>query len=136
MHADISWSLPKKQSRRHRKEFLPLVEYPKGTRKNALVAAIHMFKGDNPSQSFMDEIKKVRSFLHAESLVLLPFAHLSEDKSRTMELLEAFRLFSELRLMLAERFRTDVPMLPFGVDKYVDLKLKAHPYSVHYRDFL
>ncbi len=138
MHGDVCWKLAKKQKSKGSKMFLPLVEYREGSKTNAIIAKIHLFKGDEKIKKdiIIDEFRKVMALLKSESIALLPFAHLDEDTSATMEALRALGYLSELRAKLSEVFGIEVALIPFGVEKELTIRFKAHKYSAHFREFL
>lgn len=137
IHGDVRWKLAKRQKRASRK-FLRFAEFPEGDRKNAIITKIHLFKGDEKlgKDLFINELRKSIELLKAENVVILPFAHLDEDTALTMEALKAYRYLSNLRLVVAEEFGMQVPLIPFGVDKDIILRLKPHLYCAHFREFL
>ena len=138
VHGDVHWRLAKKQKSKGGKMFLPLVEYPEGNMTNAIIAKIHLFKGDEKIQEdlIIEEFHKCMALLKPENIALLPFAHLSEDTSITMDALTAQRYISGLRAKLSEVFGIEVALIPFGVEKELTIRLKAHQYSAHFREFI
>lgn len=138
IHGDVCWKLAKRQKSKGSKMFLPLVESPEGNKTNAIIAKIHLFKEDKNIRRglIIDEFRKGITLLKPENIVLLPFAHLDEDTSTTMDALEALRYLVELRTLISEACGIEVALIPFGVEKELTIRLKAHRYSAHFREFL
>lgn len=138
IHGDVCWKLAKRQKSKGSKMFLPLVESPEGNMANAIIAKIHLSKGDEKIKKdiIIEEFHKAIALLKSESIALLPFAHLDEDTSITMDALRALGYLSELKAKLSEVFGIEVALIPFGVEKELTIRFKAHKYSAHFREFL
>ena len=138
VHGDVCWKVAKKQKSKGSKMFLPLVESPEGSKTNAIIAKVHLFEGDEKirRELITEELHKAMALLKPENIVLLPFAHLDEDTSATMDAPRALRYFIELRTLISETCGIEVALIPFGVEKELTIRLKAHQYCVHFREFL
>jgi len=98
--------------------------------KNALVVFISVEKNDVKSREFInqvvDEILSIKSKVNASSIVVYPYAHLSQELARPDKALEVLNvLYEELR----KRSDVEVVKAPFGYYKAFTIKCFGHPLS-------
>ncbi|MCW3132147.1 MAG: threonine--tRNA ligase [Candidatus Methanospirare jalkutatii] len=103
----------------------------KGRAENALVIFTAVERGDAADAEFVlaEAVKETRSILEkvqAESVVVYPYAHLSNELATADESIEILRKFETA---LREALRCPVLRAPFGWYKAFTLKCKGHPLS-------
>lgn len=100
---------------------------------NCICALITIEKnddGEKTTKELSQEIIKMSKEVGIKNIVLLPFAHLSNNLADSKECIEIIDL-------LQERLRQDVIVLRshFGSDKELLLNICGHPGNVRYREF-
>lgn len=100
--------------------------------KDCIVALITVEKGDSVKTSFnlSEEIAKMCQEVGHRMVVLLPFAHLSNNLANTNEVI---KIISSTKENLSMNF--DVLKAHFGSHKQLLLDIYGHPGNARYREF-
>lgn len=101
--------------------------------KDCIVVLTTIEKGDDIqkfSSSLVDEINKMSKEVGHKNIVILPFAHLSNNLARAKEGIEAINLIEEKLKKDHSPIRAH-----FGSHKSLLLDIYGHPGNARYREF-
>ena len=101
--------------------------------KNCIVVLVTVEKGDNIFEiipRISEEIKKMAEEIKRKSVVILPFAHLSNNLASVKE---GINFITELEKALCKEL--DIIRDHFGSHKELLLNLYGHPGNARYREF-
>ncbi|ACB39672.1 threonine--tRNA ligase [Pyrobaculum neutrophilum] len=107
-----------------------------GGASNALVVFTTVERGDVPEEGFLRQIARdiveVAEKVKASSIVIYPYAHLSNELARPYA---AREIVNKLYEVVKSEFRGEVYKAPFGYYKAFELKCLGHPLSELSRSF-
>lgn len=101
--------------------------------ENILVLLIAVEKGDNEElgELAIAEVEKFMKILHANHLLIYPYAHLSKELAKPAEALSVIRRMEEH----AKKLKLEVYRAPFGWTKRFAISVKGHPLAEQSKSF-
>jgi hypothetical protein len=132
---EFSYSVvPTKIVKKRFGDLLPKLESPAPSKKfgRSSVFFICSEKGDEKLEltRVRDEIKRSANLVGENKVILVPFAHLSNN---TMEFKKARELIRNITTVVKLTTDLQVELVPFGPDKSLRLEVPPHHYNVAFR---